>query len=105
MSLLKALLAQGYSHSYQFPLGNGLQFQLSYFDDDVSFKMIICLNFMLIKVTYPIKNILGNRKTFWDVNCSCYQSSMKHMPKCSKRFQNVSCGYKSFRGPIMWEKK
>lgn len=52
------------SHSYQFPLRAGLPFQLSYFDDNVPFKMIICLKFKLIKVTYPTKNILGSRTTF-----------------------------------------
>lgn len=52
------------SHSYQFPLRVGLPFQLNYFYDNVSFKMIICLKFKLIKVTYPIKNILGSRTTF-----------------------------------------
>lgn len=52
------------SVSHQFPLRAGLPFQLNYFDDNVSFKMIICLKFKLIKVTYPIKNILGSRTTF-----------------------------------------
>lgn len=52
------------SLSYQFPLRVGLPFQLTYFVDNVSFKMIICLKFKLIKVTYPIKNILGSRTTF-----------------------------------------
>lgn len=51
-------------HSYQFPLRAGLPFQPRYFDDNVSFKMIICLKFKLIKVTYPIKIILGSRTTF-----------------------------------------
>lgn len=38
----------------QLPLRIGLLSPLSYFDDNVFFKMIICLKFKLIKITYPI---------------------------------------------------
>jgi hypothetical protein len=67
------------------PLRIGLLSHLSYFDDNVSFKMIICLKFKLIKITYSIKNIPETGTAFQDVNCSCYQPSMKHMPKVLRK--------------------